>query len=283
MIIRYDSTAALRAAYIATHPTGIAERKSNVDDFYSNRTSGGEWYANESEADTLHLAETGDTKLVSKAEEALSHLDATVETPRKLWEPNVAGAFCSVPDYLSGRPTNMRRMITIADEHSPITILAITTSSAGISSSILAKRGTIILALVIALARIRPVTLHQLTILDGNKDGTGETIITSEINTHPLDLATACYVLTSAGFARRLTYGLATKLNNFTGGWPRGYSYGSPQKYYDQLKLKLVTDPKRCLIIGAAELHDELVVSPIPWLNKQIAYFTNVNETETTP
>lgn len=266
MIIRYDSTAALRSAYIANQ--GKLGRYHNG--------IGNKWFNDESESDTLRKAELGDTTLVDAAERALAKLENVIETPRKVWERNVAGAFCCVPDVLAGLPTPMRRQVITRDETSPITVLAITTSSGGISAKTLAKRGTVILALVMALARIRPVSLQQLTILNGADEG--ETIITSEINTHPLDLATACYVLTSAGFARRLTYGLGKALNNFTGGWPRRYCYGSPEPYYEYLRNRLTPDPKKCLLIGAAELHDELLVQPTEWLNKQIARFTSEQE-----
>ena len=282
MIIRYDSTAALRADYISCikpkAPSGGL--KSNRGDFYDNRMSGGSWYGNESEADTLHKAEVGDTSLVPKAEAYLDQLDHAIETPRRTWERNVAGPFCVVPDVLAGLPTPMRRMVHTRDETSPITILAVTTSSAGIDAETLAKRGTTILALVMALSRIRPVTLQQLTILDGRDEG--ETVITSEINTHPLDLATACYVLTSAGFARRLTYNLARSKNHFMGGWPREFNYGRPERYYDRLRLRLAADPAKCLIIGAAQLGDELLQQPLVWLNTQIARFTESVEENAT-
>lgn len=270
MIIRYDSTAELRAAYFAKVSTTRA---------YAYDTSNA-WYGGESEADTLRLALDGDTRLVPSAETLLASLDTHIETPRRVWNRSPAGAYTVVPEYLAGIPTYMRRMAYEMDEQAPITILATTTSSAGISAEILAKRGTVILALVMALSRVRPVTLQQLAIMHG-ADADGETVITSTINTAPLDLATACYVLTSAGFARRLTYGLGKKLNGFDGNWPRKYRYGAPQSYYNYLKTKLVADPTKCLIIGAAELHDELLTNPLAWISKQISRFTHMQEEET--
>lgn len=258
MIIRYDSTAALRADYIAKRAKGSTEDRS--------------WYGNESEADTLRLAEVGDTRLVPKAGALLSSLETVIETPRKVWERSPAGAFCSVPDAIVGLPLSMRRQASVQDDVAPITILAITTSSAGIDADVLARRGTTILALVIALSRIRPVSLYQICAVHGKQDG--ETIITSEINTHPLDLASACYVLTSAGFARRLTYGLARVHNDFNGMWPRAFNFRDPEPYYTALKPRLVADPSRCLIIGAAQLGDMLLNEPVKWLNNQIRRFT---------
>jgi hypothetical protein len=264
VIKRYESTAALRAAYLQGGDKRCAWGSSDS------------WYGNESHAQTLHYSEVGDTKLVPTAEALLDKLDTQIETSRRMWERAPAGAFTCVPDMLAGLPTPMRRQMLTTDDRAPITILATTTSSAGISASTLAKRGTVILALVMALSRIRPVSLHQLTVLDG-KD-TGETVLTSEINTSPLDLATACYVLTSAGFARRLTYGLATKLNQFDGGWPRGYRFGNSKPYFADLVLRLGLDPKLTLVIASAELHDMLLSQPVAWINAQIANFTNQEE-----
>lgn len=265
MIIRYDSIAALADAYV--------KHNCHYGSGGWNRDS---WFNNESKSESIRKARYGDTALVPKAEALLTQLDQAIETPRRQWELAPAGAFCSVPDMLAGRPANMRRMVMTQDEKAPITILATTTSSGGIHASTLQKRGTVILALVMALTRVRPVSLQQLTILDGRDNG--ETVITAEINTHPLDLATACYALTSAGFARRLTYGLAETLNRFTGGWPRTYRYGNQEPYLARLRQELAPDPTRCLIIGSAELHDELLQQPVAWIQKQIARFTQDQE-----
>jgi len=268
MIIRYDSTAALAADYV--------RRDAKAASIHHGGWQGNSWYGGESLEASLRFAQSGNTKLVPAAEALLSKLDTAIETNRKSWEPAPSGAFVCVPDVLAGRPTPMRRIAYQQDETSPITILVVTTSSVVISSDILAKRGTVILALVMALSRLRPVSLQQICAVDGKADG--ETIITSEINTTPLDLATACYVLTSAGFARRLTYDLAAAYNKFRGGWPAEMSWGNSDPYFDRLKAKLVADPARCLIVKAAQSNDELLSDPVRWINKQIAHFTAEQE-----
>lgn len=268
MIIRYPSCAALAKDYEASVPAHKRQGPMSSS-----------WYNDESPTQTLSLTYGGDTCLVPSAEHYLNKLDLSIETPRKVWKRAPIGARCSIPDYLADLPTPMRNRVTMGDEHQPITILACTTSSAGISAKTLQTRGTVILALVMALSRVRPVILDQLTILDGNHEG--ETIITSTINTSPLDLATACYVLTSAGFARRLTYGLAKVKNQFGGRWPRGFSLSNPDPYYKTLIPKLGLRPEKTLIIGAATLGDELLETPLLWINKQIQRFTAHEEAET--
>lgn len=279
MIIRYSSTMALREDYLRVKPE--LDRQG-----YHRSSSDGNsrWFNNESEADSLRFAEYGNTTLVPQAEAFLKKLDQVIETPRPVWDRSPAGAFCSVPDYIVGLPTPMRRQVHQQDEHAPITILVTTTSSAGVDAKTLEKRGIVILALVMALSRIRPVSLQQLAFMDGYRDKSGETIITSEINTSPLDLATACYVLTSAGFARRLTYGIGKAHNDFSGGWPRAFRYSfssdTDNTYHNYLKQTLVADPTKCLLIGESKLGDELLATPLTWINKQITRFTTQEEEE---
>ena len=271
MIRTYDSVAELRQDAI----------KVGVKDSQYGRDSGGfnslNWFGNETYADTLQKSLVGDTNLVPQAEKLLSQLEQDIEVPRRVWERSPAGAYCSVPDYVNGLPTSMRRMREIGDEHAPITILVMSSCSAGISAQTMQRRGTVILALVMALSRVRPVSLWTVATTHGiDKDG--ETIMSARINTDPLDLATACYTLTSVGFARRLTYGIAERVNGFNGQWPRKYQYGNPKQYYEYLKKVLSQDPTKTLVVGAAELHDELLDHPLKWIKNQINHFVGKQE-----
>lgn len=269
MLLRYDSAAAQARHF-------IAEGISNDRESYN----GNSWYNDETTQDSLRLAQTGDTRLVAKAETLLSSLDSVIETPRKVFERSPVGAYCVVPEVLAGRPTPMRRPVLVADDRAPISIFAVTTCSAGISAETMTKRGVVILALVMALTRVRPTELFNINYTHGRQDG--ETVLVTKINTAPLDLATACYVLTSAGFTRRIGYGLAEKLNHFDGSWPRGYDYGKKglNSYNEKLKAKLGVDPAKSLVIGAAELGDELLQAPVAWIEKQIKHFTNAEGEE---
>jgi hypothetical protein len=263
MILQFDSINACVAAY--TNYSEAATRLRGHSEDIS-------WHGGETRTMSLRLALAGDTTLVPEAEAIINQLDTVIETPRRVWEPAVAGAFCSVPDYLSGRPTNMRRQLIEIDDHAPIHILVSTTSSAAITAEIMRKRGTVILALVLALNRFRPITLRIVDIGDGIQDG--ETIVTAQINTAPLELATACYVLTSVGFARRILYGLKQAVNGFTGRWPRGYNFNNPSAYYNSLSSRLGLDPKQTLVIGSARNNDPMLQHPLNWIEQQIKRFT---------
>lgn len=262
MIKQYSSVAAMRQDYI------------DLDASHRDSSSG-EWYNHESTEETLDKALRGDMKLVPKAEKLMESLSAGIEVPRRVWEASVAGAYPCVPDVIRGVPRSMRRSVEVGDEHAPISIYVASTCSSGISAQTMLDRGVTILALVMALSRIRPISLYTVALMEGTRDGTGECILSARINTDPLDVAQACYTLTSAGFARKLTYGLGEVLNGFTGRWPRNFDYRNPQRYYDYIVKHIAHDPNNTLFIGAARYGDELLSNPIEWVRKQIKFFTN--------
>jgi len=266
MIVNYDSIFSLRQAWL-TH--GRSRYESDP-----------EYYGYETQTQTKLWSQSGNTNLVPEAEKLLSQLETEVETPRKTWHPAVAGAYAVVPDMLAGRPQSMRQQTLAPDFRAPLTILASVTAWAATDSNLLIHRGTLILALTLALTRFRPTELIILGTTDGIEDG--ETIITAKINTQPLDLSTACYVLTSCGFSRRLMYDLARGLNGFKGGWPKTFDTQYPEKYLTNLIPRLGLDPQSTLALPIVHHKDPMLLDPSTWINTQVRRFANPeNETET--
>jgi hypothetical protein len=243
----------------------------------TSTTDGGSWYNNESSFQTFEFATNGNLTQVAPARALLSQLETKISTPKRVWKRAPVGVYCAIPEFIAGFPTPMRRMVRNPNDHSPINIYVCTTSSAGINAATLTKRGTVILALVLALIRSRPTRLHLLSTLDGHRDNSGEMVITVPIPTAPLDLARACYALTSAGFDRRLNHKISEKLNDYRGHWPdaakTGWSYTNPKPYYDKLIVRLGADPKSTLIIPSSQLYDQLLSAPIDWIKHQINRF----------
>ena len=275
MIKFYDSISALRAEAIKLGIETSSSRYAGGPNSYS----GLDWYNGENIADTLRKSAYGDPSLVPQAEAYINSFNKPIDSSRKVWEPAPAGAFPIVPDFCMGLPTSMRRRQTIVDDIAPINILVCTTSSAGIKAEILAKRGTAILALVMMLSASRPVTLRVIQTTDGTDNG--ETILVSTINTSPLDLATACYALTSSGFDRRLSHFIAGELNHFKGGWPRGYNFMKNENnpYLTALPERLGFNPLDTLLVSPTYLTDTLVTAPLDWIQTQLDRFTKQNET----
>ena len=267
MIKRYDSVADLVAAWgLVSHLNPFA---------YS-------WCNDESSEDTHRKALGGDVSLVPPAEALLDKLSASLETSHRIIHRAPCGGWPSIPDYLMGSPTPMRRFEHDLADTAPIRIVSVCTSSAGLSAGALQRRGTAILALVLALSQFRPVTLEIASILGGLEGNrrTGEFIPLTKINTQPLDIATACYVLTSAGFDRRIHHDLTrdylqvTYGQGWAGDWAPGFDHANPQAYFDTLADRLGYPCDTTLVIGGAHLSDTLLADPVAWVQGHVDRFT---------
>lgn len=237
--------------------------------------TGDTWFNGENAEETFQRARLGDRSLVPQAEALMAKFEKSIVTPRRVWEPSPAGSFVNVPDFLAGRPTSMRRQVQVQTESAPITICFDGTSSAIISAKDLLARGVAALALTMALVAVRPVTLYAMSSGSGD-DSDCDTVLLSQINTTPLDLATACYALTSSGYYRRLCYRMMNRLNKFDGRWPQRASYrsGGNDAYSAELVQRLGLDPKHTLMIPAAHMKDELISQPVEWIQSNIDKFT---------
>lgn len=253
MIRTYDSITAL-------------SREAQVRGKSSNLPSDPRWFGYETFDQSISLSIQGNTDLVPEAEAMIDKLSFQIETPRRTWERSPVGVFCAVPDVLAGLPTPMRRQVQVGDEHQPISIFVRPNSHAAVTVDMLRRRGTVILALVLALARNRPISLYYFFVGDGRMD---ESVLCARIETAPLNLAQACYTLSSAGFYRGVCMSLATHLNDFRGGVVISDARGEVI-CHDEMG----NDPKSTLVIGAARIDDPLIENPIPWLQAQITRFT---------
>lgn len=257
MIIRYQSVAALA-------------RDAQAKRAYYAGEHADLWHGNESAADSVRLAQCGDTRLVPKAEQILSQIQTDIEIPESMMVADVAGAYPVVAEFLAGAPDCMRRRAPIPQEQAPIVIYACLSSYAGVSAQKLLRRGVAVLALTMALARSRPVELWAIDINDGPD---GETTIAARINTSPLDLATAAYALTSAGFVRRLMYGLTEQASGNV-NFPAGYS-SDPAGYLVGALARLGGNADRDLILPPANNGDP---EPVTWINGHIARLAGASQ-----
>jgi len=215
---------------------------------------------------------SGDTSLVPEAELFTKQFENTIETPRLSWSPSVAGGICVVPEYLAGVPSHMRIRTKVPTNNAPITIIVGTASSGSINRQIFLKRGITILSLVMLLARFRAISLHIMDPGYGT-DKDGETVIMAKVNTTPLDLATAAYVLTEIAFTRTVMYGIEFQITGRI-TWPQ--NYGS--EYYHKLALRMGLNPSDTLVIRDAYAGDTLITKPVEWVKQQIAFFIGQQE-----
>lgn len=224
------------------------------------------WFGGLSFQQAIDLTLKGDDSLVPKAMAILDQLEACLETTARQWSASPIGAYPIVPEFLVGLPDCMRRRVEVTSDIAPISLYVSTACSASLSCDALLKRGVAILALVLKLQAIRPVNLFLMAEDGGRK---GDLIQIIEVNSKPLDLATVCFALTNAGFARRLTFGLANEVIGFMGEWPSNYQ-GGDESWESFLRPFIGLETQDLYIRGARDW-DAMITDPITWVNTQVA------------
>lgn len=214
----------------------------------------------------IETARTGDPAIVAKAEKLLdSFLDASSQITERQWEASPYGAYPVVPEYLTGFPDPMRCLTPRDCESSPAEIWVDLSCSAGVSYDTLEKRGIAVLALVMKLQAIRPVDLYLCV---GSQ--TNGVAVALHVNTRPLDLATAAFMMADGQFCR---LPMAAILRNASGGY-----WGSVPN--EETFRKWFGIPAESLVISALHLHysSECMRDPVGWVNKQLRHFGAVQE-----
>ena len=129
------------------------------------------------------------------------------------------------------------------------------------------------LALAMLLSQQRPVELHAVIALGTEKNGAG--IITVRIPSAPLELATACYTLTSAAFPRELGYRTLEKEAHTDGSWAWGiHPFGSnAAKYADRMRAALGLAPHDLFLPPPHldAMREPIIANPIKWINDELA------------
>jgi len=241
--------------------------------------SGSSHWTGSTAAEAYDACTIGDLSCVADAEMLIEKISANVETTRSVWEPAVAGTYPIVPDYLTGHPLNMRRRTHVTNENAPIKIYLDLTSSAGVDSRDLAKRGIAFLALAMLLTRSRPVEMHVFTALGSHPDrstgsgdrSTGSGLISFQLPTAPLDLALAGGVFTK-GIARTLGYEYLAKVLGTGPGWLRNLSPTRPEtmRAYVALARAALRAGPEDIIIGPVYYTDDSINNPVKFVQKMI-------------
>lgn len=189
----------------------IAEQARVARDILHDAERSSNWRTGVTDFDeTFRLAHVGDDSIVAQAEKLMDEFNFVAETTGKHYEPSHCGAFPVVPDYLRGDPMCMRQMRTVTNESMPIRIAVGCTGSGGLSQEAMTKRGIAIIALVMAIAKSRPVTLEMICSLTGVIAPSGEdyVITRAQVQTAPLDLAGAGFAVSNTTFQVAMGYGI---------------------------------------------------------------------------
>ena len=248
------------------HSVDAEHKDSRAKDFNGNQTF----------EDAMRGLRSGRPETVAKSDKLLQQMQGdTIELDVPNWEHAVAGFIPCVPSYLAGSPESMRRPVQTSSDRSPIRVFASVCLSASFKADKIQKRGIALLALCRKLQMARPVELWIFADLHGGdaEDGTGNCAIpVVKIETMPLDLTTATYAMTDAGFLRQLCFAWGHQ-HGFDGTWAWG-SNPIRDGYQERLKQVLKISDNDLLIAGT-HTNDRLASDPVGFINEQVNRLTN--------
>lgn len=218
-------------------------------------------WVGETYSETIKRTKEGNLDLIPQAEELLSKIDADLDIDGPLWQGSVAGAFPDVPAFLSGDPECMRSRVICVNEKAPVRVFVCTTSSCGIDSKTLLKRGIAALALVMQLVKQgRPIELWTFTKLDGDSAHKGNSCFMVRMPTAPVDMARIAHCLSACSFDRAIAMTFGRRMTGFTGGWAK-----------EKDARKLVNAAPKDIVLGESFYGDEIIERPVDWIKQQLA------------
>ena len=261
-----------RKIYVELHdsPSAFAaesaKRASRSDKARLNSDS--DFYDGKSFIEAVKLASTGDLSRVPESDRLLSEYEAlSFQSSRRAWTDDVVGALPNVPAYVAGLPMCMRRRSPQPSESAPVAILVDLTCSTFFTSDMIARRGAAILALVRCLSSRRNVELWAGTIVGADGDFNGVALF-SRVETSPLDLATAGYVLQSGAYLRRLHYALS-RTYGFEGGWAFD-SHTASREHLAALMRPAMPHIAESVIVPAMHESDIISTDPQAWIKHKL-------------
>lgn len=247
-----------------------------LPDHIQQRFSDAAW-TGESFADSLQTIQRGgDERNVTEAQALIDQIQAELpECTTRQWSTDIAGAFPCVPAFLSGDPECMFTLADCESPSAPVRIFIASTSSATVSHQTLLKRGAAALALVLLASRSRPVELYSYAhsgFYHGKRKGNrGDAVIVQRLASHPVMLSEVTYILTSAGYARNLTYGvLAYRTNGIDNGLKWGDATVRDNHQAGPATRALLGLNDSDVLIGPAHAHDPLVNDPVGFVRREL-------------
>lgn len=227
------------------------------------------WSGNMTYNECRQAVYTGDAKALEKSDKILEKVEAEgIELLSPAWEYGRAGAIPCVPSFLAGEPESMRRLDMVASEIAPIRIYLDLFISCAFTADQLIKRGAMLLALARKLQAIRPVEMWLL--MSSSKTYDRKTVISPliKLETNPLDLTTASFVLGHPGFVRQLTF-----------AWHVAHDVPSVIPFVEaEDVIKVVKPTEHDLFIHNAVFTYDVLDNPVQWVNEQVKKYARTVE-----
>jgi hypothetical protein len=278
-----------RDEYYLIPSADLIEEACKTQGIYEFGVENKSWYGNVSFAQAIARTHTGDSALVAPSNALISQLeDQVVHTKKWRNVDDVVGAITNVPAFLAGVPQCMRRRQRTMRDDAPVVIFMDLTSSAGIKAEDLLARGTAILAFARMLSDHRTVELWGGISLGedyygarytGTEEKAWSNTVGWRIDTAPLDLARAAFLLASPAIARGIGYalgGATSTKGRWNGSWPFGNHSAHVRTQEERLRRALGNS--EVLLVPSIYLNDPLVRDPVGWIKRELSRYTISDE-----
>lgn len=184
------------------------------DDVKRGREGNEKWCGVRTAQEVQNYLNDGRASLVAPSDALLNAFDDVAFVSRRSSiVAAVSGGAPNVGAFLAGSPMAMRQRVRTLSDAAPLRVVADISSSGGIDKDQLTKRGTAILALVRMLSAVRPVELYcgfSCFIPNSTMEKGDALYLLTRIDTAPMDLIRAAYLLADASAARFAGYALAS-------------------------------------------------------------------------
>lgn len=241
--------------------------------------SGGSWTGHMSLDEARQCVDTGHLPSVAPSDAFLSAMEEILPAPtaRHAIIDDVVGAFPNVPAMLAGQPLAMRRKVKRENEFAPIALVVNMVLSGGITGEQMEKRGAAILALARALSARRPVELWVCCGLGCNSDDASWQLY--RVETAPLDLARAAFLMGHQAATRGLMYGLSKHLHMGNGHWV----YSGSNNYVDKepaIIKRALPHVSEMIYVPGAHIYDPTISDPLKWVSEKVRAYGVQDEGE---
>lgn len=255
---------------------------SDIDPEWSNGTS----------AQAKTYLEYGSDKYLDQAKALIDkmQLNGLFAHGQKLWMPSVVGAFPNVPNAIMNLPETMYQLeeTDIQSETTPLKVYVELGADWRVAAEDLIKRGVAIMAFALAMKQVRGIELYCVSSVCPNYDlrqSSAATIIqTIRLETNPLDLERATYMLCDPSMYRQLVYANSFKLDNDTrwhGRLPFAWNkiYGDKDRTQTMREI-LNLNPDDCYFNGVAKGMEQEYKTPLAWVEKTLSQYGLNHENE---
>lgn len=257
-VIFYDSVQEFEKALPATGNPGSEKEKS--------------WAGGYSYKEARKALFQGHAESLKRAEKLMSKLEADgLALTQSHWERRLVGFIPCIPSFISGAPDCMYMQCDKPSDAAPIRVFTCLSVSAELEADEVMARGCAILALCRKLQAIRPVELYVYGFHNGNAANNYTAIPVIKLETNPLDLTIASYVLGHTSMVRQLTM-----------AWAHQRGYDGSFAFVNDIDLvrtrRILGASETDLVIGIGHISDKSIKNPVAWVNEQVARYADMLE-----